>query len=107
MDTRDLTSEREMMGRNYMALAVQYGHIELKAGVFLYSGKGLKELADKAGKALFEDGEFYFMKGRYIYGCYGADNVMDCIEADGPGQGFNLPVIFETARKIIPFEMGG
>ena len=106
--------EREATGRHYMALAMEYGHIELKAGTFLYSAKGLQALGmtDKeTGEAVsFDEGEFYFRKmtrdpnvESIITDCYGPDNVMDCIEADNPDQGFNLTVTFKAAAKIIPF----
>jgi hypothetical protein len=89
-------ADREAMGRYYMALATQYGYIELEEGSLLYSAKGLQGATDEAGNPVVFENDFYFSEGKYLYECSGPDNVMDFIEDIKEKQRL-------LEAKIIPF----
>jgi hypothetical protein len=98
--------DRESMGRGYMALAMKYGQIELKEGLILYSGKGLrarcaKDPTDSDGKPLFSDEYYYVEKGKYLYDCTDPGNVMDFIEEEQKEAiyGTVLPITYETNKE--------
>jgi hypothetical protein len=103
------TLERENMGRNYMGLAIQYGFIELKKGLSLYSSTGMESLGlkDSNGvKAAFPEGEFFFVQDKgekqIIFDCYYPLHVIDVMESEESSHGFYLPIAYKSpdSRRV-------
>jgi len=93
-------TERETVGRGYMALAIQYGHIELQTGLSLYSGSGLKSLGmkeKKSGKPFIPTEPFYFMTGNVFSECYDPCEIIDRMNAQNERAiyGFELPITYK------------
>ena len=103
-----LETDRESLGRHYMSLAVQYGHIELKRGLSLYTIKGFADLKEKEHiKSFFPEGAFYFVeketqKRTLITECFDPFHVVERMETDQEetANGYVLPIRYKT-REVI------
>jgi hypothetical protein len=92
-------TEKETIGRRYMALAVQYGHIEIQQGLSLCTtawlvGMGINE---NELKSFFPDGAFYFVDGKIITECLDPFHVMEYTEGEAAeaAYGHVLPIAYK------------
>jgi hypothetical protein len=85
-------NSREIMGLHYMRLAVQFGSIELKRGLSLFSGAGIQNMG--LSKDVFPTENFYFLENeKIITDCYDPLDVLRFMEAENE-HGFVLPVVY-------------
>jgi hypothetical protein len=100
--------DRESIGRRYMFLAVQYGHVELQEGLTLYTTAGIETLGletTEGVKAAFPSGAFFFVAGKYIFECTDPLHVLDCMEGErekaacGYVLPFVLPITYKAKEK--------
>jgi len=97
-------NDRESIGRHYMSLAVQYGHIELQKGLSLYTSAGIETLGLKTNegiKVAFPSGAFFFVTGEYIFECLDPFHVLDCMEGEKERAacGNVLPINYNAAKE--------
>jgi hypothetical protein len=99
-------NDRESIGRHYMSLAVQYGHIELQKGLSLYTSAGIETLGLKTNegiKAAFPSGAFFFVTENYIFECLDPLHVLDCMEGEKEKAacGKVLPINYMAAKETV------
>ena len=75
-------TEREIMGNGYMALALKYGHIELKKGLSLHTVADMEAIGDKEIKSFFPEAAFVFRQGKIISECTDPGQIIDYLNAD-------------------------
>ena len=77
-------SLNQELGKNYMALALQYGQIELKKGLSLHSIDALeKEYPGKIRSFYDKEAFFLFQVGNRFSVCYDPEDVINHMEDFG------------------------
>lgn len=88
-------SNKADMGRVYISLAIQYGRIELKKGLLLYTANALyAEGNSEELKFFFPEAAFFFKQNKKIFECTDPTMVIDCMENDETG--IVLPIVYSA-----------